>query len=144
MSSSEIDFLDVGVWIALNVPTHADHERANRYWSEEAKPYVALCRTSALGFVRLLCQKTGEAVTPLTLDQAWKAYLEVRAKRHVVFLEEPQVIEDALANLIGPSTVPARLWTDAYLAAFAISAGLRLVTFDKDFERFPGLDLLRL
>ena len=46
----------------------------------------------------------------------------------------------------------ARIWfcrvtkhlTDAYLAAFAVCAGLRLVTFDKDFERFEGLRLLRL
>jgi predicted nucleic acid-binding protein len=40
--------------------------------------------------------------------------------------------------------LPACLLTDAYLAAFAESAGLRMVTFDKDFERFDGLDCLRL
>ena len=34
--------------------------------------------------------------------------------------------------------------TDAYLAAFALSAGLRLVTFDQGFALFPGLDLLLL
>ena len=38
----------------------------------------------------------------------------------------------------------ARLLTDAYLAAFAGSARLRMVTFDKDFGRFQGLDYLRL
>jgi uncharacterized protein len=37
-----------------------------------------------------------------------------------------------------------RYWTDAYLAAFAISAGLRMVTFDRDFEKFEGLSLLLL
>ncbi len=35
---------------------------------------------------------------------------------------------------------------DAYLAAFAVSAGMRLVTFDKDFRKFvphePDLLLL--
>jgi len=35
--------------------------------------------------------------------------------------------------------LPPRLWTDAYLAALSMSAGLRLVTFDRDFERF-GLE----
>ncbi|MFY7913869.1 MAG: PIN domain-containing protein [Rubrivivax sp.] len=35
--------------------------------------------------------------------------------------------------------LPARLWTDAYLAALARASGLRLVTFDRDFERF-GLE----
>ena len=32
--------------------------------------------------------------------------------------------------------VPPRLWTDAYLAATAQAGGLRLVTLDRDFERF--------
>ena len=36
------------------------------------------------------------------------------------------------------------LWTDAYLAAFANCAGLRLVTFDEGFYRFKGLDVLIL
>ena len=34
--------------------------------------------------------------------------------------------------------------TDAYLAAFARCAGMQLVTFDTDFARFEGLDLLVL
>jgi predicted nucleic acid-binding protein len=35
---------------------------------------------------------------------------------------------------------------DAYLAAFAIRAGMRLVTFDRGFEQFVslGLDLVLL
>lgn len=34
------------------------------------------------------------------------------------------------------------LWTDAYLGAFAISANVRLVTYDRGFSRFEsdGLD----
>jgi predicted nucleic acid-binding protein len=42
------------------------------------------------------------------------------------------------------STVPSaspKLWMDAYLAAFAISGGYRLVTFDNAFTQFQGLDL---
>jgi predicted nucleic acid-binding protein len=38
----------------------------------------------------------------------------------------------------------ANFWTDAYLAAFARSAGLRLVTFDRGFARFSGLEVLLL
>ena len=36
------------------------------------------------------------------------------------------------------------MWTDAYLAAFAQSAGLRLVSFDRGFGRFLGLEKLVL
>ena len=40
--------------------------------------------------------------------------------------------------------LPPRLFTDAYFAALARRAGLRRVTFDRDFERFDRLALLRL
>jgi predicted nucleic acid-binding protein len=40
---------------------------------------------------------------------------------------------------------PAReRWTDAYLAAFALTSGARLVTFVKGFKRFQVFDWLRL
>ena len=42
------------------------------------------------------------------------------------------------------SDLSARLCTDAYLAALAISNGWRLVSFDRDFERFGGLQRLLL
>ena len=37
----------------------------------------------------------------------------------------------------GDSPLPARLWTDAWLAASAETASLRLVSLDADFARFP-------
>ena len=42
------------------------------------------------------------------------------------------------------SDLSARLCTDAYLAALAISNGWRLVSFDRDFERFGDLQRLKL
>ena len=42
------------------------------------------------------------------------------------------------------SNLPARLSTDAYLAALAMANGWRLVSFDRDFERFAGLNRLML
>jgi hypothetical protein len=53
-------------------------------------------------------------------------------------------LETTLASLTTDPDLPHRLWTDAYLAAFAISTGNRLISFDTDFMRFPNLDLLIL
>jgi hypothetical protein len=39
--------------------------------------------------------------------------------------------------------LPPRLCTDAYLAALAIANGWRLVSFDRDFGRFEGLQWLQ-
>ncbi len=37
------------------------------------------------------------------------------------------------------SSLPPKLWMDAYLAAFAAAAGVRLVTTDAAFGQFAGL-----
>ncbi len=54
-------------------------------------------------------------------------------------------MDEALGHLVGEG-LPYRLWTDAYLAAFALAGGYRLVSFDRDFLRFRpyGLNLLLL
>jgi hypothetical protein len=57
----------------------------------------------------------------------------------VGLLSEPRSCDDSLRALVDTQPLPARLWTDAYLAALARASGLRLVTFDRDFERF-GLE----
>ena len=46
-------------------------------------------------------------------------------------------------QLLCHGDLPARLCTDAYLAALAIANGWRLVSFDRDFERFEGLQWLQ-
>ena len=62
----------------------------------------------------------------------------------VMLASEADGCDDALAEWVTDGTLVPRLWTDAYLAAFARSAGWRLVTFDADFSRFEGLNVLRL
>ena len=47
-------------------------------------------------------------------------------------------------QLLCSSGLPPRFCTDAYLAALAIANGWRLVSFDRDFERFEGLERLTL
>ena len=56
----------------------------------------------------------------------------------VALLPEPLGLEAHVQSLLGTDTapLPIRLWTDAWLAATAEAAGLRMVTFDQDFERF--------
>ena len=51
---------------------------------------------------------------------------------------------DVFHQLMREGDLSARLCTDAYLAALAISNGWRLVSFDRDFERFGDLQRLSL
>lgn len=148
------DLPDINVWLALAVQEHPHHQAALRYWAtaqaertrEGAAAALAgsgsrlwFCRVTMLGLVRLLCQP--KAVGPGALDTlaAWTLYAHYRALPHIGLLPEPEGCDDALRALVGAGPLPPRLWTDAYLAALSVSAGLRLVTFDRDFERF-GLE----
>jgi predicted nucleic acid-binding protein len=76
---------------------------------------------------------------PLSVSDAWAAYRRFAALPEVDFAAEQESLEERLAALVGTGSVRPRLWTDAYLAAFALSAGLRIVSFDSDFHRFHGL-----
>jgi uncharacterized protein len=58
--------------------------------------------------------------------------------------EEPQGVEARWVQLAARPTASPRLWMDAYLAAFAQAAGCRLVTPDRAFRQFDGLDLTLL
>ena len=53
---------------------------------------------------------------------------------------------DQWSALAGLSSASPKVWTDAYLAAFAIGHDLELVTIDSDFKNFEkaGLNLKML
>jgi len=137
------DLLDVNVWLALADRRHAHHSSAERYWNQHPDGPLAFCRPTMLGFLRL--STNAHALPhPLTPQEAWTVYRQFRALPIVRFLTEPDGIETVFATLTLDPDFPRRLWTDAYLAAFAISSGCRLVSFDVDFSRLHRLNFLHL
>jgi predicted nucleic acid-binding protein len=59
----------------------------------------------------------------------------------VILLSEPPEIEKQLRVLTQKVNYSPKVWEDAYLAAFAMASGRRLVTFDKGFRAYAGLDV---
>jgi predicted nucleic acid-binding protein len=55
--------------------------------------------------------------------------------------KEPAGLEAVWAEFAVTAKASAKLWMDAYLAAFPHSAGYTLVTTDIAFTQFPELDL---
>ena len=43
-----------------------------------------------------------------------------------------------------PFGASPKVLSDAYLAAISTTVGVPLASFDKDFDRFPGLELLEV
>lgn len=142
--TAEIDLLDVNVWVALSVSEHPHAARAHRYWQQETRGRLAFCRPAALAYLRLITNTTVMAGLPLRAREAWTAYQTWLNRAEVVAAPEPAGLDAVLAGWAGRNLISSRVWPDAYLAAFAISGGFRFVSFDRDFLRFDGLDLLRL
>ena len=138
------DLPDVNVWLALLNSEHPHHPVAKAYWNKAGGQRIAFCRITMLGLLRLSTNKAVMGGAPYTALQAWQAYQAVVALPEVSFLTEPQGIEPAMQKLTQPSRTGAPDWTDAYLAAFANLAGLRIVSFDKGFKQYSGLTLLAL
>lgn len=142
--AARVDLLDVNVWVALSASEHPHHARASRYWREESGQRLAFCRVTMLGLLRLTTNATVMGGQPLTATEAWAAWSTWCGLDDVLVADEPDGCDEILAGWTGRGIITPRLWTDAYLAAFARAGGYRLVSFDRDFTRFHGLDVLHL
>jgi toxin-antitoxin system PIN domain toxin len=140
---------DNNVWLALALSGHVHHASA-RDWLETvvAPASVHFCRATQQAFLRLL---TNAAVLapygnpPLTNRRAWRAYEALLADDRIVFrAQEPAGLDLHWKELALRDTASSKLWMDAYLAAFALAGGYRMVTTDTAFRQFGPLDLLLL
>jgi uncharacterized protein len=138
---------DSNVFLALAVEQHVHHGLALSWFGALAGADTALfCRATRISFLRLLTQKIAADFVPLTNREAWGVLDELMTDDATGFEGEPPGLEFVWRQLADGDSSSPKLWMDAYLAAFAIVGGLRMVTFDKDFQNFEshGLDLLLL
>jgi toxin-antitoxin system PIN domain toxin len=123
-------FPDVNVWLALTTPAHIHHEVAKRWFESLDDADLLFCRFTQISLLRLLTTAAVMGRDVLHQREAWQAYDRFLAGG-VRFLEEPPTLEDHFRRLTRHSSSSPKEWADAYLAAFAIGAGLHLATFDK-------------
>ena len=142
--STTADLPDLNVWLALVWPEHSHHHHALHYWEVQASDRVLFSTVTALWLVRLVSQP--KLMGPAVSNAAEaSALLEALCQQPGVGLAEPEHGGlEVFHQLLRGGKIPARLCTDAHLAALAIANGWRLVSFDRDFERFAGLQRLPL
>ena len=128
---------DVNVLLALVADRHAFHDLADR-WAESVRVGEAiLCRVAQMGLLRLLNNPAvmgDEALDTAGCWSVWRRLLE--DERFRFSPEEPPGLEAAFERFTRGRAFTPRLWTDAYLAAYAHAARLSFVTFDKGFRSF--------
>ena len=103
------------------------------------------CRSTQQAFLRLLTNATVLAPygnPPLTNDEAWEAYEALLSDDRVTLRrEEPATLDAHWKRFAARESASPKLWMDAYLAAFTLGAGWRLVTTDVAFRQFDNLDI---
>lgn len=97
-----------------------------------------------MGLLRLLTDRRTFEDSALSAAGAWLALDGFLAQPGVRFAAEPAGIDDVLRHVGTAHSISGADWSDAYLAAFAMAADLRLVSFDRGFDRFSGLSWLHL
>lgn len=133
------------MWIALTYQGHVHHVVA-RHWFEGLAPTSRLffCRFTQLGLLRLL---TSESVMrpdkAMTQREAWRAYDSWLGDERVEYLDEPAALEEQFRFMTRSPHPAPKDWADSYLAVFAATARLRVVTFDRGFEH-KAKDLILL
>ena len=139
-----IDLPDVNLWVALTDKTHVHHRRATAFWNFERSERIAFCAVTRGGMLRVMTNPKAMAGKPFDLPDAWSRYRQLADLPEVDFLPDGRSLESLMTGWCRTSIFPHRLWTDAWIAALALEHGCRVVSFDADFAKFPGLDFLLL
>ena len=132
--------LDVNVWLAAAFPAHPAHANSQKVLLEATPGSPALfCRATQQSFLRLVSTPAifkAYRSDPITNRDALSALAAFAALPQVDLIEEPPELEALWWRLAGLEEAAPKRWMDAYLAAFAIPAGLRLISLDQDFRQF--------
>ena len=139
--------LDTNVWVAAIFTTHPAHAAA-RQVLEQATPAApaVFCRATQQSFLRLASTPAllkAYGAEGLTNRDALLALGALLALTQVAERDEPPGAPALWHRLASLDTASPKVWMDAYLSAFAITAGLRIITLDRDFKNYVtyGLDL---
>ena len=129
---------DINLWLALSFSHHQHHAQALA--ALPTLPPPCFCRFTQSGLLRLLTtiQVMGPGVhTPAS---AWREHDRMFSGTGAFFVDEPNGLEVQWRHYANQGHgASGSAWSDAYLAAFSLCAGLQMVTFDRGFKRFKGL-----
>ena len=137
---------DVNIWLTLSLPEHVHHHVTKAWYDADDHP-LYFCPASQQGFLRSMT--TAAVLAPYELAPLSNRQAQVRMRamldlERITMADEPHRIEPDWERFADSGFASPKLWMDAYLAAFARCGGYRLVTTDKAFKQFKGVDVLVL
>lgn len=141
---------DSSAWIAAVFPRHPFHAQAQAVLeAATAEEPAVFCRATQASFLRLITTPqllrhydAGQVTNATALTE----FQMLLSRPEIAEMDEPSGTAALWQRLATRDTASPKVWMDAYLAAFAITGGLRFVTLDGDFKsyRAEGLQLVLL
>lgn len=132
---------DVNVLLALLVRQHEHHKLALKWFERLVAEEVGLCRFVQLALIRLLGNHHIMGEDAIAAGTAWRLIDDLAHDERVTFAPEPDSLDSVFPTLLNTRVPTGKLIGDAYLAAFAISGSRRMVTLDRGFRQFKGLEV---
>src|SRR5438067_195831 len=129
---------DVNVWLALAFDFHLHHPAA-RTWYQSTGDTCCFCRWTQQGFLRLASNRAAFREQAVSLREAWLLYDALLSDPRIAFADEPRGLEAQWRAYTQRRSFSPKVWSDAYLAAFARAASFELVTFDKGFAQYKSV-----
>src|SRR5271165_2166888 len=131
MPISKIFLPDVNVWLALASRRHVHASVCGGWLNSIPSGEVVFCRVTQMGLLRLLTHESVMGSDVLSSRDAWRAYRTILADERIQFAPEPFSLEPDWRRMTSQDRPAPKIWTGAYLAAFARAGGMQLVTLDR-------------
>jgi uncharacterized protein len=131
MPRSTIFLPDVNVWLALASRRHVHALTCANWFHSIQSDEVVFCRISQMGLLRLLTNESVMGSDVLSSLEAWRIYRTILSDERIQFAPEPFTLEQEWRKVTMQDRPTPKIWTDAYLIAFARAAGMQLVTLDR-------------
>ena len=133
--------VDVNVLLALLTRQHIHHQLARKWFDSLSAGEAGLCRLVQLALIRLLGNRSIMGDHAVSATSAWRLVDELLQDERLDFVVEPLLLDSAFPSLLNYPIPAGKVLSDAYLAAFSIAASRRLVTLDRGFRQFDGLEV---
>jgi toxin-antitoxin system PIN domain toxin len=132
---------DVNVLFALLVRQHEHHKIALKWFDRLSSNEAGLCRYVQLALIRLLGNHHIMGDDAVPASTAWRLIDQLGQDERVAFIPEPDHLDSIFPTLLNSPIPTGKLIADAYLAAYSIASSRRIVTLDRGFRQFRGLDV---
>ncbi len=135
--------VDVNLLLYVYNPSFSLHTKARDWWERTlSRPDpVRLAWVTILAFLRISTNPRSFE-SPLTIEESTAFVSEWLSLPMVDILEPGERYWGILSELLRTTQSRGASVMDAHLAALAIEHGATLCTSDRDFIRFPGLEVL--